>query len=827
MATLDYPIDENGDLILKLTPQREHGVVKAQLISRYAPQNSQLINHILPLLRFSTTPISSMNPDRPPLQGMTPSSADFEIRIPDRDPHLNLYINGVPFKTFELKGDHIEAAPDGPNRKLTVFETRMIGRAPQTLIPLPNPKSRDRLHLPSHAAIKHYTPITDLHTHLSGQVSSHDLIQIGLRHHTLYPVSALKKLGLAYPEDKLTDMKRMVFLPTAHLDTSTAKTEPAVQLSDLSPDVLARLEQAMSLSPENQSTYQDMEVCYYLREPFTKNLDVLPDILRKVAQEYQKQGVQYAELSTNSVTDPKWLKVIHDVMPEIEQETGVALRFLAGIPRNLNDQAILERIEKFKRAAASPYIVGVDVLGYEMNKTSHLQSHLENLAAWIRDNAPHMVLRIHAGENPKNFDNVRECLDLAERYGIRMRIGHAVYGIDDATIERARRLGENQQLMLEFNPDSNMANNNIDFPHEIPLLNFIHRGVPVVLSSDGAGIYRTSPQQTMMAGRFCGVTPEGSINIYTIELSHIAEQVHIFSRKMHQLPKDFFESLEAPMPVFPPMNGSAVRPVDHVGECPTPPAYLGDIVELRHKTPILIAGAAGSSWNMISPAAQTEVMVGLRGLLDHCDPDKVCFVTGRTKDRGIGEELRKAIADYNRTHEKKFHYVLMEAESKSVPLCPPEGISHIVHLKTPLVYLPHAMVSEIKENGGIALYIGGKAFTSDFILESQQAGLPFGLMVGDGIQGASAAKAAIYPGHLPVADVISGAPNTKPVKGGIIQHFEGAYGMLKCVHDLFERSPHHSIENILTMPTEAAFSDDARVLRHELTRNAATSTRSA
>ncbi len=171
-------------------------------------------------------------------------------------------------------------------------------------------------------------------------------------------------------------------------------------LSALSDGALEKLKNALSLSPENQSTFEDIETCYYLREPFTKNIKLLPDILRKVAENYKMQGIKYAELSSNAVIDPEWLRIIHEVMPEIEKDIDkkdgkpkIQLRFLAGLPRNLDDDALKERIEQIKQVAASPYIVGVDILGYEMNKTSHLQDHLEHLAEWIRDYQPGMVLK--------------------------------------------------------------------------------------------------------------------------------------------------------------------------------------------------------------------------------------------------------------------------------------------------------------------------------------------------------------------------------------------------------------------------------------------------
>ena len=67
---------------------------------------------------------------------------------------------------------------------------------------------------------------------------------------------------------------------------------------------------------------------------------------------------EYAELSSNAVIDPKWLKVIHDTLSGsdgIEQTTGVQLRFLVGLPRNLDEDTIKARIEQIKRLTAEIY----------------------------------------------------------------------------------------------------------------------------------------------------------------------------------------------------------------------------------------------------------------------------------------------------------------------------------------------------------------------------------------------------------------------------------------------------------------------------------------
>lgn len=56
------------------------------------------------------------------------------------------------------------------------------------------------------------------------------------------------------------------------------------------------------------------------------------DKLLWIAREYQKQGIEYVEMADTELAklgEPaiKYLEEIHEIMPKIEKETGVAIRF--------------------------------------------------------------------------------------------------------------------------------------------------------------------------------------------------------------------------------------------------------------------------------------------------------------------------------------------------------------------------------------------------------------------------------------------------------------------------------------------------------------------
>lgn len=645
---------------------------------------------------------------------------DFPIEVNLPFGIVQIWIGEILFAELDLAKENFKLIEQA-ERKLSVFETRLIGRSPGHYIP---------------KEIQVFSkPLTDLHTHLSGQVNAKNLIEIGLKHHILYPTSALSMLNVDYSDASIVMIPKRVFLPLAHLYHNNSASEPAILLNSLSQEELKKLEDGMSLSSETQSTFEDIEKCYYLREPFTKELKLLPDILMAVALEFKEQNIKYVELSTNALVDLKWLKIVHEQVPIIEERTGVILRFLLGIPRNLSEEPLKKRIKQIKNISISPLVVGVDLLGYEINKTSHLETHLALLAAWVNENRPGFIFRIHAGENAKNPTNVKDALLFALEHKVRLRIGHAIYGIDEETIELAKFLSDRNLLIIEFNPDSNLATNNIDFVEDLPIRKFLDARVKCVIGSDGAGLYQTSSTQVSKTVGLYGLTKEDAEIINETEKQHIADQEVIYKNKIQYFPSNFFEIISEEK------KEKKINQVT-INEQKAEPDYW-KIIDKR--IPILIAGATGSSWLDINISHIYEIKKCLNDLVNNLDPEKVYFVTGRSKDKGISVELGKIITMHNFSSEKKFLYASMVAEREENSGFTPKSVTIIKEFNTPLVYLPSGTISYLKEKKGLVLFIGGRSFTRDFILESIRQDIDFALM--NGPEGASTAKARIYPNH--------------------------------------------------------------------------------
>lgn len=169
------------------------------------------------------------------------------------------------------------------------------------------------------------------------------------------------------------------------------------------------------------------------------------DLLLWIARTYQSQGIVYAEISDTTLVKKyesiHMLEEVHEVMPEIYKETGVMLRFLAAIRRIpltivkdavTPDDYLSQNIAALKGTALDPYVAGVDFVGEEINDIISLKPVFREVAKIAADD-PDFVIRVHAGENDSQKENIAhsiECVrdSLASGQKMpRMRIGHGLY----------------------------------------------------------------------------------------------------------------------------------------------------------------------------------------------------------------------------------------------------------------------------------------------------------------------------------------------------------------------------------------------------------------
>ena len=220
------------------------------------------------------------------------------------------------------------------------------------------------------------------------------------------------------------------------------------------------------------------------------------------------------------------MQMLEDNLPQIEQETGVKLRFLAGLWRHSDQEWNLDDTDRLITIAKSPYIVGCDFMGHETNATLEFEEELRMLTQYASKEDPNFAIRIHAGENPMFKSNVYDALKIIydehakveQETGTKLRlpqvrIGHGLYGLDitedgkwnqlepGAVLKLAKEMG----AIVEFNMSSNLALNNINSISEVPIKRYVDEGIDVVLGTDGHGIYSTFGGQEALLATVAGL----------------------------------------------------------------------------------------------------------------------------------------------------------------------------------------------------------------------------------------------------------------------------------------------------------------------------------
>jgi hypothetical protein len=746
LVTIEHPLDwgYHYQLIFVYTPGTRHFAGRI-----VGPVNTtgRVEHHLVTLISLTVAGESLKFTRR---SGSAPSLA---VTLPPSASavfELDIKLGGSTTKKGELFGRYRVTARGVEYaevfQKLTVFETRMLA----------NEKLYRWLPYPRHP-LKPPALRTDLHTHSSGQVSAEGLMEIALAKRVPYPTRLLEELGIQYERKNVRRTKRFFYPPTDGPEIGRIPDEEdAVAIDTLSTQSRKILSAAMSVPADRMVTFGDLEVSVYrFRTPITKSPLVALDLLNKYAEEYSQQGVQYAEITATSsgLLDPAYISMLHEHLPRIERETGVKLRFLAGLPRNLPEALLDREVTKLKIMGASPYIVGVDFVGFEDNKIGDLEPHIRTIAAWAAEHDPEFTLRIHAGENRKNLGNVRESLRLAQKYRMRVRIGHAAHGLDDEALKIAESLARENLVVIEFNPDSNLALNNIDTAEELEMVKCLNRDIPFVICSDGGGLFQTDIWQLDDTASFAGLKENHIGTIVEHERAHMSREATRFSKKLGQLPEDYLTHVQRELSALAPLalHGRSDDDItarvfeNHLNSLGIKfsPESIEEATQGRF--PILILGASGSRWwERISKVHQTVVTNLLEGLVASINPAKTFLLIGRPKNAGITTVLSSAIVRHNNTKSPPEHLSLIsatvQADQTTQSFTP--GLTHVLPLKGGLFTVPHQLVDYVTQRQGIVVFIGGGTFVRDAILVARERNVGFALM--NGPQGASSDKCVMF-----------------------------------------------------------------------------------
>ena len=407
-----------------------------------------------------------------------------------------------------------------------------------------------------------------------------------------------------------------------------------------------------------------------------KNNTLRQDKLLWIAREYKKQGIKYVEIADTELAkigEPavKMLQEVHDIFPTIEKETGVKIRFLLAIRRialtiikdqKTSDTYLKDTMNVLKAVAKSPYVVGSDIIGEEINDISDLQPLIEQIVKYVKEEDPKFTIRIHAGENDSLKDNVRKsilCVKEALKEGQTMpkcRIGHGLYSEDLNSQEGKEliQLMKKAGIIVEFQLTSNVRLNNISDLSNHPIKKFLQNNIKCVQGTDGCGFYGSDTFDEQLAlQNLLGLTYEDFEKMRKVEDEIIEDSENYFKEKSEKF-EQFLAGRTIREAVLE-LEEKNMKETEHQGELRITNSLYTE-TELKEKikqlptdkVPVIIAGGSFNTKGRETIPTQEGIKV-LRDFIEHVDNNNVYFIIGH-KMQGY----EKAIVDISKELNKKF-----------------------------------------------------------------------------------------------------------------------------------------------------------------------------
>ena len=548
---------------------------------------------------------------------------------------------------------------------------------------------------------------TDLHTHMNGNLPPELLIALGVMHQLRYPYYYVKKLGLRCSEEQLARLeaeraraeRELGDIPlTGRYRQRRIDDFTFINFADLilgnplfAAENIERVRNSLTIPKDGQAVFADLEKVYLYRYVFTKgiaaeerfaalNTEQLPnrevrayaarirqdredvryrgntlyqDLLLWIAREYRRYGIEYAEITDTSLLNkaefPAKLRQIHEIMPSVTRETGVLLRFLAGIRRTpltiVRDRVtpggyLAENLRCLGVIARDPYVAGADIIGEEINDILELRGVIGELVR-LADENPGFVIRIHAGENDSLRDNVANairCVKAALRQGQDfpvLRIGHGLYTCDLRSAKGQRLLEELREnaVTLEFQISSNVRLNNLSSLEHHPLRQYLQAGVRCVQGTDGGALYGTnSIDEELSLEKLLGLRFEELCRMRQSEDEILEASRRVFAEKSARFALDcpsgdperryrrLLEETEQSAPVV----------WQDSGKIDAEEALRDRLARLPESgLPVIVAGGSFNNSSHRS-AVRPEDRAFLDALLDGADPESCFFVVGHS-----------------------------------------------------------------------------------------------------------------------------------------------------------------------------------------------------
>ena len=329
---------------------------------------------------------------------------------------------------------------------------------------------------------------TELHTHLMGMLSAKEFLKLLTKYSDIiyWPISKYEDADSQYIETK-----------------KLLETQDAIRAISISLGERRSYDEGLKELYRNRSELLSFVI---KRFAITNNIDeqkaqhlIYNDYFNRCLNELITNGVQYTEISFANEDI-----IQHFIVDETIREK-IKYTFLLCTQRTNSVGPSMQ--EKIKRAYENGIAVGFDFMGMEtpldkdeLKKTGRKSYYKKiNAVLQVLINYPSSVLRIHSGESigtEENSEKIFKIIDeIKSENGYKdfpppeLRIGHGVHYIKtDYYYEFLKR----NHAIIEINAISNIALSNVNSLDELPYMDYLEHGIPIVLSTDGHGAYSTA-----------------------------------------------------------------------------------------------------------------------------------------------------------------------------------------------------------------------------------------------------------------------------------------------------------------------------------------------
>lgn len=229
---------------------------------------------------------------------------------------------------------------------------------------------------------------------------------------------------------------------------------------------------------------------------------VYNDYINRCLEELVKQGVEYVEISYSNAR-----RILgYDINEKLKDK--ITCKFLLSTDRSRSVRNMKQCAKELRKTLDSGSLVGVDIMGQERpfsleeldyNNSKSFQQKLEILFDELLQHK-NTTLRIHSGEIPTSNNTLitLKMIDqIATKKGIEIpppeiRIGH---GLHFTTNEDYISLLKKFHCIVEINASSNYSLGNIKNYQDIPYNYYLENQIPIVIATDGHGLYDTTIQK--------------------------------------------------------------------------------------------------------------------------------------------------------------------------------------------------------------------------------------------------------------------------------------------------------------------------------------------